>query len=190
MNDIKYGKIVDFVHMLIKNSYEDDKNLKCIDATVGNGFDTLFLCNLCQNNGFVYGFDVQDNAIKNTEKLLNDNNCDNYKLILDSHENLLQYINTKIDICVFNLGYLPNSDKTVKTNYQSSIRAIENAIMRMSDIGRIYISSYILHDEGEESNHILEYISNLDRRKYNVIKIKLLNKNNFPPEIYIIESNK
>jgi len=188
MIDIKYGQIVDFVHFLVENSYKNKDNLTLVDATAGNGFDTLFLCNLVKNNGYVYAFDIQEDAINRTKTLLEQNLCTNYKLIVDSHENVLDHIEDKqIDVALFNLGYLPNSDKKIRTNYNTSINAIKNIISRLSNQGRIYISAYKLHDNGEEARNIHEFISFLNKREYNVIQIKLLNKENSPPEIYIIE---
>lgn len=190
MKDIKYGQITDFVHLLIENSYKNKENIIFVDATAGNGFDTLFLCNLFKNNGFVYAFDIQEDAINRTRKLLESNLYSNYELITDSHENVLEYIkDNNIDAALFNLGYLPNSDKTVKTNYTSTINAIKNIISRLKKFGRIYICAYLLHDNGEEARHILDFISSLDKKDYNVIQIKLLNKENYPPEIFIIEKN-
>ena len=187
MSNIKYGKIVDFVHFLIKNSYEYNKNKVFVDATCGNGLDTLFLCKLAQNNGFVYAFDVQENAILRTKELLDNNGLCNFKLINDSHEHILQYIEDEIDVAIFNLGYLPNSDKSIKTSFESTKAAIEGIIEKLSSDGRIYICAYLLHDKGEESSQIIDFISSLCKNKFNVLQIKLLNKENMPPEIYIIE---
>ncbi len=190
MRDIKYGQITDFVHFLVENSYKDKKDIIFVDATAGNGLDTLFLCNLLKDNGFVYAFDVQQDAVDRTRILLNNNLYSNYKLIIDSHENVLEYVKeNEIDAALFNLGYLPNSDKTVKTNYTSTINAIKNIITKLKKLGRIYICTYLLHDNGEESRHILDFISSLNKKDYNVIQIKLLNKENYPPEIFIIEKN-
>ena len=186
MKDIKYGQITDFVHFLIENSYKDKDNLILIDATAGNGFDTLFLSNL--NIGFVYSFDIQEDAINRTRKLLENNYCSNYELIADSHENVINYVkDNHIDVALFNLGYLPNSNKAVKTNFLSTINAIKSILSRLKKFGRIYICAYMLHDNGEEARYILDFISSLDKRDYNVIQIKLLNKENCPPEIFIIE---
>lgn len=190
MKDIKYGQITDFVHFLVENSYKDNDDIVFVDATAGNGFDTLFLCNLFKNNGFVYAFDIQEDAINKTRKLLENSYCLNYELIVDSHENVLEYVKDKhIDAALFNLGYLPNSDKAIKTNYLSTINAIKNIMSRLKKFGRIYICAYISHDNGEEANNIHDFISSLDKKSHNVIQIKLLNKENNPPEIFIIEKN-
>ncbi len=190
MINIKYGQITDFVHFLVENSYKDKKDLIFVDATAGNGLDTLFLCHLVKGKGFVYAFDIQEAAINKTKNLLENNLQTNYRLIRDSHENILEYIgDSQIDAALFNLGYLPNSDKTIRTNYKTTINAIKNIMSRLKSHGRIYISAYILHDNGEEAKQIYDFISLLSKREYNTIQIRLLNKENTPPEIYIIEKN-
>ena len=40
----------------------------CIDATMGNGNDTLLLSTLCKENGQVLAFDIQEMALANTKK--------------------------------------------------------------------------------------------------------------------------
>ena len=44
-----------------------------IDATMGNGHDTQFLCNAVGPDGRVYAFDIQKNAVSATETLLRNN---------------------------------------------------------------------------------------------------------------------
>ena len=41
-----------------------------VDATMGNGHDTLWLCGLVGENGHVYAFDVQREAVDRTRALL------------------------------------------------------------------------------------------------------------------------
>lgn len=189
MNDIKYGKLVDLVHSLIYNSYYQKNNLHMIDATMGNGGDTLFLSDLAGKTGNVYSFDIQEIAIENTQRLLEENSkYQNYELILDSHINIDKYIKgVTIDVAVFNLGYLPSSDKHITTNSESTILAIKTILSMLSEVGRVYITAYIGHDDGKEASNVFEFIKSLDKRDYNVINIRLINKDNTPPELYIIE---
>ena len=42
----------------------------CIDATMGNGNDTLLLSSLCGKDGHVFAFDIQEEALINTRKRL------------------------------------------------------------------------------------------------------------------------
>ena len=61
----------------------------CIDATMGNGNDTLLLSRLCEENGRVLAFDIQRSALEKTkERLLAAGAPLNYSLILDSHTNM------------------------------------------------------------------------------------------------------
>lgn len=131
-----------------------------VDMTVGNGFDTLFLCKLIPN-GMVYGFDIQEVAINNTTKLLNDNNISNYKLFLESHENIcstLEPFKNKIKLILFNLGYLPKGDKSILTNYKSTLKALRESLKMIAHNGVILIVCYP-HEEGVmESNAIKNYL--------------------------------
>lgn len=66
----------------------------CIDATMGNGYDTELLCRLVGPTGKVLAFDIQNTALQNTEKRLRKSGVpDNYRLILDSHSHMKQYAN-------------------------------------------------------------------------------------------------
>ena len=84
----------------------------CIDATMGNGNDTLLLSTLCKENGQVLAFDIQEMALTNTRKRLQCAGApENYQLILDSHINMGSYASPgSVSCIVFNLGYLPGDD--------------------------------------------------------------------------------
>lgn len=190
MDNSKYGKLVDFVHMLIKTSYSGNENLMFIDATCGNGFDTLFLSNVAGAKGKVMSFDIQEQAVERTNVLLAQNKqFDNFKVIKDSHEFIGKYLEGKIDAAVFNLGYLPFSDKTITTNPDTTLKAIENLLPVLKDEGRIYITTYVSHDVGQEIHEIIQYLNSLNKSTYNVIHVKITNKENNPPELFVIEKN-
>lgn len=186
----KYGKVVDFVHMLINASYGGKENINFVDATCGNGFDTLFLCKIAGVTGNVKGFDIQEQAIERTKNLLESNlEFINYELIKDSHEFINKYISVQIDAALFNLGYLPFSDKKVTTKPDTTVNAINNLLPLLKPNGRIYITTYISHDTGHEIKEINDMLIKLDKAIYNVIHISIINKENFPPELFIIEKN-
>ena len=42
-----------------------------VDATMGNGYDTVYLAKKVGENGKVYAFDVQEEALKSTTKKVN-----------------------------------------------------------------------------------------------------------------------
>ena len=109
---MKIERILPFSKSLI-DSHVCESSI-VIDATCGNGNDTLYLAEKV-TNGFVYGFDIQKEAIDNTQLKVSDFN--NVSLIQDSHENVKQHVLERhlnlIDCAIFNLGYLPKGDKSI-----------------------------------------------------------------------------
>ena len=71
MEKVKYGKLVELVHMLIEQGCSGHEGFNFVDATCGNGFDTLFLCKTAGKDGHVKAFDIQEQAIERTKTLLN-----------------------------------------------------------------------------------------------------------------------
>lgn len=190
MANLELGKTVDQVQFLIENIFTGSENLTFVDCTAGNGYDSLFLCKLAGENGKVLSFDVQKKAIERTKILLENNlNFINYELINDSHENIDNYLKNNIDCAIFNLGYLPYSDKIIKTKPEITIQAIDKLLPTLKPKGKIFVTSYIKHDDGYENKELYKYLSTLCNKKYNIIHTKIINKNNFPPEIFIIEKN-
>ena len=164
-----------------------------IDATVGNGHDTLFLSQLVGKTGHVYGFDIQQEAITNAKNLLKNKKSDeNVTLILDSHSNVLQHITDthkgNIKGAVFNLGYLPGGDKTIVTVAHSTVSAIEQIFNEMTTGGLIVIVVYHGHPEGKmEKDHLIQYVGSIDQKKASVLQYRFLNQVNDPPFIIAIE---
>ena len=153
--------ILNYVHNLIE-SYIKPNDI-VIDATVGNGNDTLYLSQIVEK-GKVFGFDIQKEAIDNTTNLLKINNCNNYELFLESHSNMdskLSDYSGKISLVLFNLGYLPCGDKSITTNYETTIKAIEGAFKLIHKMGMILLVIYPGHESGkEESKKIHDYLVN------------------------------
>ena len=163
-----------------------------VDATCGNGGDTLFLAELVNKNGLVYGFDIQKNAIENTRiRLENAGISNKVQLFLDGHENMEKYLNGKMaDAFVFNLGYLPKGDHSLHTKPDTTILAIQTAIKHLKKEGIIAVSIYHGGDSGyEERDGVLAYLKTLDKHLYNVIIHNYTNKPNDPPILAIICHN-
>ena len=108
---------------------------------------------------------------------------------MNSHEFISNYLNDNIDAAVFNLGYLPFSDKAVATKGETTVKAIQHILPFLKKDGRIFITTYITHDTGDEIKDIYNFLSELDKSKYNVLHINLINKENTPPELFIVEKN-
>lgn len=153
-----------------------------VDFTMGNGHDTLWLSNKVGERGKVYAFDVQQAALDSTEKLLSSEGCPkNYTLILDSHANVEQYVKEPICAGMFNLGYLPGSDKSVTTLRASTMAAVEAALRLLADDGGLLIAVYPGHEEGTLEGEMLDaFFATLDRKKICVSKLKIVNSPTSP----------
>ena len=135
-----------------------------IDATTGNGKDSLFLLNIVKS-GYLFGFDIQKDAINNTNNLLKES-FNNYTLYNTGHENmytLLKEHTGKISLIVFNLGFLPKGDKGITTQYKTTIKAIKDSFKLLNKKGHIVVTIYPGHDEGlKESKKIKEFLKKND----------------------------
>jgi Putative rRNA methylase len=138
----------------------------CIDATAGNGNDTLFLakCALTPNSGWIHAVDIQSDAIINTrERLLQNLPLPLQKRIslhVASHEILP--LNITPSLIVYNLGYLPGGDKNRTTLSESTLESCKNALLILSSGGLLSITIYPGHTEGSKEKSILfDWIENL-----------------------------
>lgn len=156
----------------------------CIDATMGNGNDTLYLCELAGISGHVLAFDIQKDAMDRTqERLERELDYCNYELILDSHSHLQEYAKPgSVDCIVFNLGYLPAGDHRIATRSETTLAALEQSLELLKAGGMLSICIYSGGDSGfEEKDAVLSYLKNLDSRKYLVLVTEYYNRPNHPP---------
>ncbi|WP_313894493.1 class I SAM-dependent methyltransferase [Psychrobacillus sp.] len=163
-----------------------------VDATAGNGHDTVFLAELVGEKGHVYAFDVQVEAIQSTaEKLQQANLETRATLILDGHENVASYVETEIAAAIFNLGYLPGSNQEIVTKGASTIQAIEAILHKLKIGGIIVLVVYHGHPGGEdEKNSLMDYVRELPQSYVHVLSYQFLNQQNNPPFIIALEKMK
>lgn len=173
-------KCKDFERNIIINNVKQKK--VAVDATCGNGFDTLFLAKYFDE---VYAFDIQEKAINNTKEICKD--FKNIHYILDSHENINKYVTT-VDCVVFNLGYLPKGDKSLTTKEESTLSAVIKGLNLLTDHGVITIMVYEGHEEGfKEAKRLKEELPKINQKEYDVVKYEFVNQINYPPYLYIIQ---
>lgn len=161
----------------------------CLDGTAGNGIDTLHLARLVGEGGKVYSFDIQIEALETTEKFLKEESLQNrVSLIYDSHENLLDHMETNIDFAVYNLGYLPGGDKDLVTLGKTTCKSVLDALSIMNPGGMMVVTAYRGHKGGmEEYLMVREALMNLDQRQYNVFEFSFINQKNNPPVVIGVE---
>lgn len=162
---------------------------RAVDATMGNGNDTAFLCELVGESGKVWSFDIQDMAIENTKKRLFEAGfLGRAQLVKDGHENLDRYIPGKIKLAIFNLGYLPKGDHSLTTKSETTIVALGKCLSRLEKGGAALLVIYPGHISGsEEKERVEDFVSGLDQKEYSVARLNFLNQVNHPPELLCIE---
>ncbi len=162
-----------------------------VDSTMGNGNDTLFLAKLVGEDGYVHAFDVQGQALENTSQKIKEHHCEKQtKLHLTGHENLGAVIDIteQISAAVFNLGYLPKSDKSIVTHEATTIKALEELLLRLKELGRIVLVIYDGHDAGKiEKQKVLNFVESLPQDVYSVLSYQFINQRNNPPSLICIE---
>ena len=140
-----------------------------IDATVGNGYDTVFLAEQVGCEGKVYGFDIQQTALESARvRLRQAGLLTRVKLIQAGHETMTDQIadNPKIMVntVMFNLGYLPGYDKTIITRTNTTLEGLNAAIQLIAPGGIITIIAYPGHEGGKpEIEAIINWCRQLDK---------------------------
>lgn len=173
------------MHHILKELIAPDD--LCIDATCGNGFDTLFLAKLLPK-GTVYAFDIQETALLRTkDKLSKEGLLDRVHLIHASHETFPETIRARtVKAIVYNLGYLPGSDKKVATQKESTLKSVENALNLLKSDGVLCLMLYTGHREGfEEAAELKQWAEKLPSNRYHVLHVHAMNRN-LCPELMLI----
>lgn len=176
--------LTDDAHALIQSHFQDKGRSLAIDATCGNGHDTAFLIEL----GFkkVVGFDVQAMAIQATRELLG--NTESVVLIQDSHANLAEHIDDRVDCLMFNFGYLPMGDKEITTEAQSSVAALQAGLDLLSEHGLMSLMCYPGHPAGaQETQAIRDWFASLNTDDWIVETHLAVSPKPTAPILYLIK---
>lgn len=188
MMKVKYlTKVTDLNKVLLEDVIKEGDVV--IDATMGNGYDTKYLAEKVGENGLVYSFDVQEEAIKSTKKRLEKADLiDRVNLILDGHQNMDMYVNKEVSCVMFNLGYLPRAKHQVITKPETTLEAIKKSLELLKPNGIVSIAIYTGHEGGmEECDEVFGYVSKLDQSEYSVLNCNFVNQINHPPRLIMIE---
>jgi tRNA1(Val) A37 N6-methylase TrmN6 len=163
-----------------------------IDATIGNGHDTMFLAEQVSPYGHVYGFDIQQAAIESTqEKFRLSPLSDCLTLIHASHAEINNKIPAhfygKINAIMFNLGYLPGGDKSIITQTESTLTALTVASRMLAVNGIITLLAYPGHQGGdEETDQVKNWCEQLDTRQFKVDTIYSTEHKETAPRLFAI----
>lgn len=175
-----------------------------VDATVGNGHDTLFLAQTVGEKGKVYGFDIQQDALDSTYHRLQKHHVENRVSLFHAGHEIMpvllpDHIKGEIKAAMFNLGYLPGGDKTRTTRISTTISALDAVLSMLKSGGRITILAYTEHPGGsEETEAVKNWADALHHDVYTVlIEAPKTRKPDVPsntslkksPELIVIDKN-
>ena len=147
---MKYSQITEWCHEIIRTQAKREGLY--IDATMGKGADTAFLCELAGEQGHVIAFDIQEAALDYTKKRL-----EKEKLI-------------------------GRGDHKIATTAETSVQAVEAGLSLLKSGGMMCLCIYSGGDTGfEEKNRLMEYLKNLPAKTYTVIVNQYFNRVNQPP---------
>lgn len=163
-----------------------------IDATAGNGHDSLFLCQTVGPTGSVYALDIQQMALDQTADRLQQSGFDNFKLMCCDHSQLSQTIpsdcHQEIGTIMFNLGYLPGGDHTKITQQQSTIAGIEAALSLLRSGGILTVLAYPGHPGGAaETEAVSVLLNQLDTPRYIVKVLFAQSESALAPRLFIVK---
>ena len=175
---------------MIENAMFD--GARAVDATMGNGHDTLWLCELAGENGKVYAFDVQAEAVERTRQRLTEKQVDaRAELFCLGHQHMAEVIREPVDAIVFNLGWLPGAEHGVTTQTPTTLQAVNAALEVLKEDGLMTICIYPGHEEGTRELHaLLNWASSLDDKRFDAMLKTYVNQPNDPPQMLAIRKKK
>lgn len=143
-----------------------------VDATMGNGHDTLFLCSLVGETGKVYAFDIQQEAVDAAAKRLREAGVENRaELFRLGHEHIAEKVPGPVQAVVFNLGWLPGGDHSVTTRTETTMTAAGQALELLAPGGVLVMCVYPGHAEGaRELERLTVFFAELEPRRFNVLR--------------------
>ncbi len=160
-----------------------------VDATLGNGHDTVMLAELVGESGHVIGFDIQPDAVGRTSALLLDNGLlDRCELYAEGHEHIAERVKGPVQAAVFNLGWLPGGDKSITTLWDTTQVAISAALDLLAPGGVCTVCAYPGHAAGDRERFaLMDWLSTLRPQEYNVLHHRFLNAGPGAPECFVIQ---
>ncbi len=166
-----------------------EKGDHVLDATCGNGKDTLFLANCVGNEGKVYAFDIQKEAISKASYIIEKQGVlGRVSFFNEGHENIRALVRGPLKAAMFNLGYLPGGNHEIITKPSTTIKALEGLFPLIQKGGLVSIMLYTGHAGGEEEkNTLFSFLISLNQKEFSVLHYNFINQTNSPPQLFLID---
>ena len=173
---------------LIMRSYLHDGD-RAVDATCGNGSDTLLMAGIVGDTGRVWAFDIQQTAIDQTAHRLAEAGVGaRVELICGGHETMSDHVTETVSLVMFNLGYLPGGDRSIITRPETTGPALETALACLKPGGVLAVTIYPGHVGGKREQHLVDSWSvGLDPRSFHAWRMGQTNAAPDAPYFMLIQ---
>ena len=183
-------RLTEKVHHILTNHLKEGD--RAIDATAGNGYDTLFLAGQVGSSGKVIAIAIQDCAIQSTrERLESAGLIDRVRLVTEDHAVALKKLivanHEKVAAITFNLGYLPGSDKSIQTRAKSTEEALATSIQLLTTGGYLCVTAYRGHSGGTVEAATVEALMHISRAQGNEVECHEPESSNSPPILWVLK---
>jgi len=164
-----------------------------VDATVGNGHDTAVLARAVGEEGRVFGFDVQAEALRATRSRLDEEGLGDRVVLFEAgHETMEEHVPSpvreRVDAVTFNLGYLPGSDSALTTTPSTTLPALDAAVRLLRPGGVATVVVYTGHEGGsEEAAAVDAWAADLPQAHFRALSYRFVNQRNDPPRLVAVE---
>ena len=174
-------------HLLLQNFVRD--GYSAVDATCGNGHDTLLLAQLVGAGGHVWAFDIQQQAINATgDRLAEESLTNRATLIQRGHEELARYVTSPVQTVLFNLGYLPGGDRSIITLPDTTVIALKQSLELLMPNGIVIVTIYPGHNGGNEEQSAVEnWATMLDPREFQCWRMNQINVSTSAPYMILVQ---
>ncbi len=138
-----------------------------VDATAGNGHDTVWLARCAGPAGRVFAVDIQEAALAATAaRLRKEGLAGRVTLIQGDHARLPELLpeaaRGRIALVCFNLGYLPGGDHRLTTRPDSTVAALEASLRLLVPEGALSVIAYRGHPgAAEEAAAVAAFLGRL-----------------------------
>ena len=174
-------------HLFLRSFVRDGHH--AVDATCGNGHDTLLLARLVGDRGHVWGFDIQQQAVAETGRRLAEAELSSRVTLLKSgHEELALHVTVPVQAVLFNLGYLPGGDRSIITRPGTTTAALEQALPLLAPGGIVLVTVYPGHDGGaDEQSAVEEWGAGLGSRAFHCWRMGQTNATTDAPYLLLVQ---